>query len=79
MHVHDLLNVNGEATLGLLRFSSEIRPLTPTTSRPETHLSSTRLDPILGGSWVVIRGVISRATIVISHIRGLLTLRITSK
>ena len=28
---------------------------------------------ILGGSWVVISGVISRVTIVITHIRGLMT------
>ena len=29
---------------------------------------------LLGGSWVVISGVISRVTIVITHIRGLITL-----
>ena len=28
---------------------------------------------MLGGSWIVIRGVISRRTIVITHIRGLIT------
>ena len=28
---------------------------------------------VLGGSWIVIRGVISRRTIVITHIRGLIT------
>ena len=32
---------------------------------------------LLGGSWVVISGVISRATIIISHIRGLITPFIT--
>ena len=34
-----------------------------------------RLD-LLGGSWVVISRVISRATILITHIRGLITLLI---
>ena len=29
---------------------------------------------LLGGSWVVISGVISRVTILIIHIRGLITL-----
>ena len=29
---------------------------------------------LLGGSWVVISGVISRVTILITHIRGLITL-----
>ena len=33
---------------------------------------------ILGGSWVVISGVISRVTILITHIRGLITLLITT-
>ena len=35
-------------------------------------------DGVLGGSWVVISGVISRATIVITHIRGLITPLITT-
>ena len=34
---------------------------------------------LLGGSWVVISGVISRVTIVISHIRGLITPLITTR
>ena len=33
---------------------------------------------ILGGSWVVISGVISRVTIVITHVKGLITPLITS-
>ena len=33
---------------------------------------------ILGGSWVVISRVISRVTILITHIRGLITLLITT-
>ena len=33
---------------------------------------------LLGGSWVVISGVISRATKVITHIRGLITPLITT-
>ena len=33
---------------------------------------------ILGGSWVVISGVISRVTIVITQIRGLITPLITT-
>ena len=33
---------------------------------------------VLGGSWVVISGVISRATIVITQIRGLITPLITA-
>ena len=33
---------------------------------------------LLGGSWVVISGVISRVTVIITHIRGLITLLITT-
>ena len=33
---------------------------------------------LLGGSWVVICGVTSRVTIILSHIRGLITLLITT-
>ena len=33
---------------------------------------------LLGGSWVVISGVMSRVTIVIAHIRGLITPLITT-
>ena len=33
---------------------------------------------LLGGSWVVISGAITRVTIVISHIRGLITRLITT-
>ena len=33
---------------------------------------------ILGGSWVVISGVISKATIVITQIRGLITILVTA-
>ena len=33
---------------------------------------------LLGGSWVVISGVISRVTIIITPIRGLITLLITT-
>ena len=39
------------------------------------HLTRTAL---LGGSWVVISGVISRVTVFITHIRGLITPRITT-
>ena len=34
---------------------------------------------VLGGSWVVISGVISRATIIIAPIRGLITPLLTSQ
>ena len=34
--------------------------------------------PLLGGSWVVISGVISRVTILITHIWGLITLLTTT-
>ena len=34
--------------------------------------------PILGGSWVVRSGVIIRVTIVITHIKGLIALLITT-
>ena len=37
-----------------------------------------RLNTILGGSWVVFSGVISRVTIVITHLRGLITPFITT-
>ena len=33
---------------------------------------------LLGGSWVVISGVISKVTIVIIHIRGLITPLVTT-
>ena len=33
---------------------------------------------VLGGSWVVISGVTNRVTVVIIHIRGLITLLITT-
>ena len=33
---------------------------------------------MLGGSWVVINGVISRITIIITHVAGLVTLLITT-
>ena len=33
---------------------------------------------LLGGSWVVVSGVIIRVTIVITHIKGLVTLLITT-
>ena len=33
---------------------------------------------LLGGSWVVVSGVISRVNILITHIRGLITLLITT-
>ena len=34
---------------------------------------------ILGGSWVVIHGAISRVTILLTHIRGLITPLITTR
>ena len=34
--------------------------------------------PLLGGSWLVISGVISKVSIVITHIRGLIALLITT-
>ena len=37
------------------------------------------LGPLLGGSWVVISGVISRVTLVISPIRGLVTPLISTR
>ena len=37
-----------------------------------------RTRSILGGSWVVISRVISRVTILITHIKGLITLLITT-
>ena len=37
-----------------------------------------QLASILGGSWVVISGVLSRATRIITHIRGLITPFITT-
>ena len=36
------------------------------------------MQTLLGGSWVVLSGVISRATRVISHVRGLITPCITT-
>ena len=34
--------------------------------------------PVLGGSWVVINRVISRVTMLVSHVRGLITPLITT-
>ena len=49
------------------------------TPSAEAQLATTaRCHPLLGGSWVVISGVIRRVTIVITHIRGLITLLITT-
>ena len=45
----------------------------PEVERPEHPLA------LLGGSWVVISGVIIRVTIVITHIRGLITLLLHPK
>ena len=36
------------------------------------------LGVLLGGSWVVLSGVVSKATIVITHIRGLFSVLITT-
>ena len=36
------------------------------------------LNPLLGGSWVVLSKVLSRVTMLISHIRGLITPLITA-
>ena len=41
------------------------------------HLSHTSMS-CLGGSWVVISGVISKITIVLIHIRGLTTMLIAT-
>ena len=35
-------------------------------------------DLLLGGPWVVISGVTSRVTILITHVRGLITLLVTT-
>ena len=37
-----------------------------------------RCGGLLGGPWVVINGVISRVTRVMTHLRGFITLRITN-
>ena len=39
---------------------------------------NSRTTHILGGSWVVISGVISKVTIVMTHIRGRIALLITT-
>ena len=44
----------------------------------ERRTASKRPVLLLGGSWAVISGVISRVTIVITHIRGLITPLITT-
>ena len=54
------------------------RPTTTTTRHLEDcyrhhHLDHGSRTSILGGSWVVISGVISRVTMLITHIRGLKT------
>ena len=39
---------------------------------------SIHVQTLLGGSWVVISGAISKATVVVTHIRGLITILITT-
>ena len=60
--------------LRLLRAES---PQTPSLE-PGGSGSRKTLKPLLGGPWVVMSGVISRETIVITHIRGLMTPLITT-
>ena len=48
---------------------------TPNLSTPNpTRLDRRLKEPLLGGSWVDISGVISRVTVVLSPIRGLIAL-----
>ena len=51
-----------------LQTSERLQPKPPNPTKP----------PILGGSWVVISRIISRVTVLITHIRGLLTPLITT-
>ena len=51
-----------------------LRPRSLESPGPELPVAP----PLLGGSWVVVSGVISRVTTVMSHIRGFITLLITT-
>ena len=51
---------------------------TPRTIVPATRFEIQKGSALLGGSWVVISGGISRVTIVITHIRGFISLLITA-
>ena len=52
------------------------RKLIPSPEAETALTLKTRI--LLGGSWVVINGVISRVTILISHIRGIIAPLITT-
>ena len=55
------------------------RPKTPEGPSPKAKAAAMSQDEtLLGGPWVVISGVISRVTIVITQIRGRITLLITT-
>ena len=58
--------------------TSETKPIAPKAQ----FLPQRDHDPfsgaLLGGSWVVISGVISRVTTIITHVRGLITLLIAT-
>ena len=42
-------------------------------NHPKSMFQLSGVHYILGGSWGVISGVISKATVIITHIRGLIT------
>ena len=47
-------------------------------AEPSLNPTACLKERLLGGSWVVINRAISRITILIAHIRGLITLLITT-
>ena len=67
MIVHDVYASRGEVAV-----SEFIRP------EVAWNVSCLPGSDLLGGSWVVIRGVISSAPVLITHIRGLMTPLITT-
>ena len=52
------------------------QPKSASSTQKNAERVSVTVEGLLGGSWGVISGVISRVTIVITHIRGLITLLI---
>ena len=59
--------------VGFTVLSEDGRSAEPWRAQPSA-LSVWAKGILLGGSWVVISGVVSRVTILITHIRGLITL-----
>ena len=71
------------ARLGVVAPCKEFRTCTPRPPKPRNAIKPVqvgrlRVWGLLGGSWVVISGVIRKVTTVITHLRGLITPLLTT-